>query len=99
MVTDELTVDGHRIKPLNPKTWNAFAALAERHKGCGVAVGARGFTSTRSLSDARTSATVSSKRRLVEAGRTHAALAFDGDAAVAWAQFGPVNELPNIHHR
>ena len=24
---------------------------------------------------------------------------FDGDVAVAWAQFGPVAELPNIHHR
>ena len=39
------------------------------------------------------------KRRLVEAGRAHAALVFDGDAAVAWAQFGTVPELPNIHHR
>lgn len=35
----------------------------------------------------------------MEAGRTHAALVFDGDSAVAWAQFGPVAELPNIHHR
>ncbi len=24
---------------------------------------------------------------------------FDGDVAVAWAQYGPVEELPNIHHR
>lgn len=39
------------------------------------------------------------ERRLVEAGRTHAALVFDGDVAVAWAQFGTVPELPNIHHR
>ena len=39
------------------------------------------------------------KRRLVEAGRAHAALAFDGDVAVAWAQFGTVPELWNIHHR
>ncbi len=29
----------------------------------------------------------------------HAALVFDGDAAVAWAEFGPPSELPNIHHR
>lgn len=39
------------------------------------------------------------KRRLVEAGRTHAALVFDGDVAVAWAQFGTVPDLPNIDHR
>jgi hypothetical protein len=24
---------------------------------------------------------------------------FDGDLAVAWAEFGPVDELPNIQHR
>ena len=24
---------------------------------------------------------------------------FDGDVAVAWCQFGTVEELPNIHHR
>ncbi len=24
---------------------------------------------------------------------------FDGDIAVAWAEYGPVTELPNIHHR
>jgi GNAT superfamily N-acetyltransferase len=24
---------------------------------------------------------------------------FDGDVAIAWAQYGPVAELPNIHHR
>jgi GNAT superfamily N-acetyltransferase len=35
----------------------------------------------------------------IEAGRAHAALVFDGDVAVAWAQFGTVPELPNIHHR
>jgi GNAT superfamily N-acetyltransferase len=39
------------------------------------------------------------KRKLVEAGRAHAALVFDGDDAVAWAQFGTVAELPNIYHR
>jgi GNAT superfamily N-acetyltransferase len=39
------------------------------------------------------------KHRLVEQGRTHAALVFDGDVAVAWAQYGTVDELPNLHHR
>ena len=29
----------------------------------------------------------------------HAALVFDGDAAVAWCQYGSPEELPNIHHR
>ena len=37
--------------------------------------------------------------RLVEEDRAHAALVLDGDEAIAWAQFGPPQELPNIHHR
>ena len=32
-------------------------------------------------------------------GDAHAALDFDGNAAVAWCQFGSPEELPNIHHR
>jgi hypothetical protein len=39
------------------------------------------------------------KCRRVEEGRAHAALVFDGDKAVAWAQYGPPEELPNIHLR
>ena len=39
------------------------------------------------------------KDQLVDEGRAHAALVFDGDEAVAWAQYGPPEELPNIHHR
>ena len=35
----------------------------------------------------------------VEQDRAHAALVFDGDVAVAWAEYGPVEEPPNIHHR
>jgi hypothetical protein len=39
------------------------------------------------------------RKRLTKEGRAHAALVFDGDEAVAWAQYGPPEELPNIHHR
>ena len=39
------------------------------------------------------------KERLVEEGRAHAALVFDGDVAVAWCEYGAPVELPNIHHR
>jgi GNAT superfamily N-acetyltransferase len=38
------------------------------------------------------------KERLVREGKAHAALVFDGDAAVAWAQYGSPDALPNIHH-
>jgi GNAT superfamily N-acetyltransferase len=38
------------------------------------------------------------KERLVREGNAHAALVFDGDAAVAWCQYGTPAELPRIHH-
>ena len=37
--------------------------------------------------------------QLVEEDRSHAALVFDGDICVAWCQFGPTHEVPNIYHR
>lgn len=43
------------------------------------------------------------KKQLVTDGEAHAALVVrqgeDGEEAVAWAQYGPPDELPNIHHR
>jgi hypothetical protein len=39
------------------------------------------------------------KERLIREGNAHAALVFDGYAAVAWAQYGSPEELPNVHHR
>jgi len=39
------------------------------------------------------------KERLVREGKAHAALVFDGDAAVAWCQNGSPEELPRIAHR
>ena len=39
------------------------------------------------------------KERLVREGKAHAALVFDGDVAVAWAEYGSCAELPNIYHR
>ena len=92
----------YTVEPLEPRTWDAFAALAERHNGVWggcwcvwfhpdgperAELGNRGY-----------------KRLLVEQGRAHAALVFDGALldgaeAVAWCQYGPVGELPNIYHR
>jgi GNAT superfamily N-acetyltransferase len=39
------------------------------------------------------------KERLVREGKAHAALVFDGDAAVAWCQYGSPEDLPRIYHR
>jgi GNAT superfamily N-acetyltransferase len=95
-----LTVDGHRIEPLTMQTWDAFAALAERHNGVWGGCWCTYFhCEADSDEERRALGHREFKRRLVEAGRTHAALVFDGAAAIAWAEFGTVPELPNIHHR
>lgn len=39
------------------------------------------------------------KQRLVDEGRAHASLVFDGNEAVAWCEYGTPEELPNIYHR
>lgn len=95
-----LTVDGHPIEPLSLQTWDAFADLAERHNGVWGGCWCTFFHLFPDPKEERRALGHREfKRRLVEAGRAHAALVFDGDAAIAWAQFGTVAELPNIHHR
>src|SRR5688572_8885016 len=87
------------IRPLTTETWPAFDALVERHNGIfggcwciwfhpDCAERGQGAEGNRAL-----------KRKLVDEGKAHAALVFDGDRAVAWCEFGTPEELPNIHHR
>ena len=87
------------MKALGPDTWEAFAAprRAAQRRVRRLLVhlvphDARG-------EDVRREDNRALKERLVEEGRAHAALVFDGDEAVAWAQYGAPEELPNIHHR
>jgi len=87
------------VKPLGPDTWADFAALAERHNGVWGGCWCTWFHTmneekTRNADDNR-----ALKQRLVDEGRAHAALVFDGDLAVAWCQYGAPEELPNIKHR
>ena len=95
----EVTLDGYRIEPLGPRTWEAFADLAERHNGVWGGCWCTWFHLYPDPPERRELGHREFKRQLVEQGRAHAALVFDGDVAVAWAQYGPVEELPNIHHR
>jgi GNAT superfamily N-acetyltransferase len=95
----ERTVDGHRIEPLAPRTWDAFADLAERHNGVWGGCWCVHFHCYPHPPELTELGAREFKRRRVEDDRAHAALVFDGDLAVAWAEFGPVDELPNIQHR
>lgn len=96
----EVTVDGYRVEPLGAGTWGAFAGLAERHNGVWGGCWCTWFhLYPDPKAERRELGNREFKRRLVEQGRAHAALVFDGEAVVAWAQYGTVEELPNIHHR
>ena len=88
----------YAIRALDASTWDAFARLAEKHKGMGF--GGCWCTWFRSC-EGRPEGEVGRpwKERLVREGKAHAALVFDGDAAVAWCRCGSPEELPRIYHR
>ena len=89
----------YRVEALSPQTWDAYARMMERHNGV---FGGCWCTYFHTLSGDKAydaDANRALKQRLVEEGRAHAALVMDGEEAVAWAQYGSPEELPNIYHR
>lgn len=99
MGNTQIGVDGYRIEPLGPQTWDAFADLAERHNGVWGGCWCAWFHLYPDRTECKELGNREFKRKLVNEGHAHAALVFDGDVAVAWAQYGSVAELRNIHHR
>ena len=91
----------YEVKPLGPDTWDAFEQLAGRHNGVWNGCWCTWFHTF--YADKEKGRTAESNRglkeRLVNEGRAHAALVFDGAEAVAWCQYGTPQELPNIYHR
>jgi ribosomal protein S18 acetylase RimI-like enzyme len=89
------------VKPLEPSTWSDFAALVERHNGVWGGCWCTWFHQTHAEKKQRQSTenNCDFKKRLVDEGKAHAALVFDGNVAVGWCQFGTPEELPNIYHR
>jgi GNAT superfamily N-acetyltransferase len=88
----------YAVRALDASTWDAFARLVEKHNGCGFGGCWCTWFHTR---EGRPEGEVGRpwKERLVREGKAHAALVFDGDAAVAWCQYGSPEELPRIYHR
>jgi GNAT superfamily N-acetyltransferase len=85
------------IRALDAATWDAFAHLPEKHNGAGFGCWCTWFhprVDRLETEDGR-----AYEERLVREGKAHAALVFDGDAAVAWCQYGSPDELPRIYHR
>lgn len=87
------------IKPLTTETWGAFAALAEKHHGVWGGCWCAWFHGDTPEDGKTAVGTQAFKRRLVERGVAHAALVFEGDAAIGWCQYGTPEQLPRISHR
>jgi GNAT superfamily N-acetyltransferase len=87
------------IKELNIETWKDFERLVQKHNGVWGGCWCTAFHPKSPEQKQSQEATKSYKRRLVNEERAHAALVFDGDMCVAWCQFGPPQELPNIYHK
>ncbi|MGV8909076.1 MAG: GNAT family N-acetyltransferase [Propionicimonas sp.] len=90
---------GYTIRPLDAATWAAFATLVELNNGIFGGCWCMGFhpeggdkAATRALNCER-------KAERVRAGAAHAALVFDGDDCLGWAQFGRPEEVPRIKNR
>jgi GNAT superfamily N-acetyltransferase len=89
----------YTVKALGSDTWDAFARLAERHNGVFGGCWCTWFHTLHAEKTFTADGNRALKQRLVEGGRAHAALVFDGDEAVAWCEYGTPQELPNIYHR
>jgi ribosomal protein S18 acetylase RimI-like enzyme len=92
----------YTIKPLTGETWDAFAALCERHNGGGFGGCWCCWFHNATLAERRAEGggdwRAYKKRRVCE-GTAHAALVFDGETAVGWCEYGSPEELPGIFHR
>jgi GNAT superfamily N-acetyltransferase len=87
------------IKALTPETFGDFAGLVERNGGMFAGCWCTWFHPDCTEKGQSREANRALKQRLVADGIAHAALVYDGDRAVAWAEYGSPEELPNIHHR
>ena len=76
------------IRPLDATTWDAFAALAEKHNGVFGGCWCTWFHPPCAERGVSAEGNRAIKERLVREGKAHAALVFDGEVAVAWAEYG-----------
>jgi GNAT superfamily N-acetyltransferase len=89
----------HVIKPLTLETWDAYARLIEKHNGVWGGCWCTWFHDDTPDMPKKDSTGYDWKHRMVELGIAHAALVFDGDDVVGWAEYGSPAELPRIYHR
>jgi hypothetical protein len=74
----------YTVSALGPETWGAFADLAGRHNGVWNGCWCTWFHPPCAERGKTSEGNRAIKERLVNEGRAHAALVFDGEVAVAW---------------
>lgn len=87
------------VRALDASTWPDFARLVEKHNGVWGGCWCIGFHEEGFGPNPSVERNRANKECRVREGRAHAALVYDGSAAVGWCQFGPTDELPRIKHK
>lgn len=86
----------YSVKALDETTWDAFAELVEANNGIFGGCWCMGF---HPKDEDTTLSKREKKETLVRSGAAHAALVFQGDRCLGWAQFGAPAEVPRIKSR
>jgi ribosomal protein S18 acetylase RimI-like enzyme len=98
MIKEE-KMNNYIVKELDKDTWRDFELLAERHNGIWGGCWCTWFHQSADVVRGSSEDNRALKKRLVLEGRSHAALVYDHDSAIAWCQFGTPEELPAIYHK
>lgn len=92
----------YSVEPLSSETWDLFDDVVDRHGGIFGGCWCIWFHPDRGEAGEGAEGNRARKKRYVEEGQAHAALLVteqDGQReAIAWAEYGTPQELPNIHH-
>lgn len=92
-------MSGFHVKALDDSTWPDFARLVERHNGIWGGCWCMSFHLEHGFGNRTVAQLRTEKERRVRDDQAHAALVYDGSAAVGWCQFGPTDELPRIKNK
>lgn len=86
-------------KPLDASTWVDFARLVEANNGVWGGCWCMWYHAKEEAAEDSPESRRKTKEQLVNEGRAHASLVFDGADCVGWCQFGSPAELPRIHNQ
>ena len=86
-------------RALNPQTWPAYADLIDRNRGIWGGCWCMAFHPEGIGKHKTPAQNRAEKQARVWAGTAQAALVFDAEICLGWAQFGAVEDLPRIKNR